>query len=152
MIPALTIRFDFQIQFIMSTWFTVDENSPAYHFMAIIRKTSPFHFKKWRYNRKMSRPEIQEGKQKRSPFLESNIVLTLPSYDAIIQVLCLRGLVAHKTSTSSLLGATETTFHLSGKWKILTIDAWDNFDNTCKKSFSYFKERSQKSIKIVNPP
>ena len=28
--------------------------------------------------------------------------------------------------------------------KILTIDCWDDFDNTCKKSFSYLKERSQK--------
>ena len=33
-----------------------------------------------------------------------------------------------------VLGATETTFHLSEKWKILIIDARDNFDNTCKKS------------------
>ena len=32
------------------------------------------------------------------------------------------------------LGAMETTFHSPEKWKILTIDAWDNFDNTCKKS------------------
>ena len=48
----------------------------------------------------------------------------------------------------SLWGATETTFHSSEKWKILTIDAWDNFDNTGKKSFSYLKERSRKSKKI----
>ena len=27
--------------------------------------------------------------------------------------------------------------HLPLIWKFLTIDAWDNFDNTCKKSFSY---------------
>ena len=47
-----------------------------------------------------------------------------------------------------LWGATETTFLSSEKWKILTIDAWDNFDNTGKKSFSYLKERSQKSKKI----
>ena len=46
-------------------------------------------------------------------------------------------------------GATETTFHSSEKWKILTKDAWDNFDNTGKKSFSYLKERSRKSKKIV---
>ena len=53
-----------------------------------------------------------------------------------------------------LWGATETTFHLSEKWKILTIDAWDNFENTGKKPFSYLKERSQKSKKIVKctPP
>ena len=46
-------------------------------------------------------------------------------------------------------GATETTFHSSEKWKLLTIDAWDNFDITGKKSFSYLKERSQKCKKIV---
>ena len=46
-------------------------------------------------------------------------------------------------------GATETTFHSSEKWKLLTIDAWDNFDNTGKKSFSYLKEQSQKWKKIV---
>ena len=51
--------------------------------------------------------------------------------------------------TPPLWGATETTFHSSEKWKILTIDAWDNFDNTCKKSFSYLEERSQKSKKFV---
>ena len=35
------------------------------------------------------------------------------------------------------------------KWKILTIDAWDNFDNTAKKSFSCLEEQSQKSKKFV---
>jgi len=45
--------------------------------------------------------------------------------------------------------ATETTFHSSEKWIILTIDAWDDFDNTGKKSFSYLEERSQKSKKFV---
>ena len=43
-----------------------------------------------------------------------------------------------------LWGATETIFHSSEKWKILTIDAWENFDNTGKKYFSYLKEQSQK--------
>ena len=46
-------------------------------------------------------------------------------------------------------GATETTFHSFEKWKLLITDAWDNFDNTGRKSFSYLKERSQKSKKIV---
>ena len=36
------------------------------------------------------------------------------------------------------------------KMKIFTIDAWDNFDNTCKKSFSYLKERSHKSFSLVD--
>ena len=45
--------------------------------------------------------------------------------------------------------AMETTFHSPEKWKNLTKDAWDNFDNTGKKSFSYRKERSRKSKKIV---
>jgi len=36
-------------------------------------------------------------------------------------------------------GATETTFHSSEKWKILTIDAWDNFDNTGKNLFHILK-------------
>ena len=48
-----------------------------------------------------------------------------------------------------LWSATETTFHLSKRWKILTKDAWDNFDNTGKKSFRYLEERSQKSKKFV---
>ena len=47
-----------------------------------------------------------------------------------------------------LWGATETTFHLSEKWKILTREAWDNFNNTGKKSSSYLKERIQKSVKV----
>ena len=51
--------------------------------------------------------------------------------------------------TSPFWGAMETTFHSSERWKILTIDAWDNFDDTGKKSFSYLKERSQKSNKMV---
>ena len=50
-----------------------------------------------------------------------------------------------------LWGAMETTFHLFETWKILTRDAWDNFDNTGKKSFSYLKEKSQKSKKFLNP-
>ena len=48
-----------------------------------------------------------------------------------------------------LWGATETTFHSSENWKISKIDAWDDFDNTGKKQFSYLKERSQKSKKLV---
>ena len=51
--------------------------------------------------------------------------------------------------TPSFWVATETTFHSSEKWKTLTIDAWDSFDNTCKKSFSYLEEQSQKSKKFV---
>ena len=45
----------------------------------------------------------------------------------------------------STWGANETTFHSSERWKILNKDAWDNFDNTVKKSFSYFEEWAQKS-------
>ena len=48
-----------------------------------------------------------------------------------------------------LWGATEITFHSFKKWAILTIDAWDNFDNTGKKHFSYLEERSQKLRKFV---
>ena len=42
-------------------------------------------------------------------------------------------------------GATETTFNLSEKWKILTIDAWDN--NTGKNLFHILKNkvRNQKT-------
>ena len=53
------------------------------------------------------------------------------------------------THPTPLWGAIETTSHSSEKWKILTIDAWDDFDNTGRKSFSYLKKRSQKSKKIV---
>ena len=55
-----------------------------------------------------------------------------------------------------LLGASETAFYLSGTCKILIKDTLDNFDNTCKKCFSYLEELSQKSKKFtnvdVNPP
>ena len=47
------------------------------------------------------------------------------------------------------LGATETTFHSSEKWKFLMRDTWDNFHKTCKKSFLYLKERGQKLKKLV---
>ena len=43
-----------------------------------------------------------------------------------------------------LWDATETTFHLSKKWNVLTRDAWVKFDNTCKKSLTHFKEQSHK--------
>ena len=52
--------------------------------------------------------------------------------------------VANMSEKKHLRGATETTFHSSKKYKILIIDAWDNFDNTCNKFFSYPKEQSQK--------
>ena len=39
----------------------------------------------------------------------------------------------------SLWGATETTFHSSEKWKVLSRDAWDNFDNTGKNLFRILK-------------
>ena len=38
-----------------------------------------------------------------------------------------------------LWAATETTFHSSEKWQILTLDAWDNFDNTGKNLFRTLK-------------
>ena len=37
---------------------------------------------------------------------------------------------------------TETTLHLSEKWKIITRDAWDNFDNTGKNIFVSWKTKS----------
>ena len=43
----------------------------------------------------------------------------------------------------------EITFHLSEKYEILTIDAWENFDNTCKKSFSYLKKKKSEIKKIA---
>ena len=48
--------------------------------------------------------------------------------------------MSEKTPLDLCKGPTETTFHLSKKLQILTIDASDNFDNTGKKSFSYLKE------------
>ena len=50
-----------------------------------------------------------------------------------------------------LWAATETTFHSSEKFKNLTIDARDNFDNTGKKYFSYLEEDSQIKM-FVHPP
>ena len=52
-----------------------------------------------------------------------------------------------------LWGATETTFHLSEKWKNLNIDAWDNFDNNCKNIFCILNNevRNQKISQILLP-
>ena len=52
------------------------------------------------------------------------------------------------SDTSSNWGATETTIHSSEKWEFLNKDAWDNFDNTGKKSLSYLEEWGQKSKKF----
>ena len=46
-----------------------------------------------------------------------------------------------------LWGAMETTFHSSEKLKILTKDAWGNFDNAGQNYFSYLEEQSQKNQK-----
>ena len=61
----------------------------------------------------------------------------------------IHGRVAH-THTHILWGTRETTFYSSEKRRILRKNACDNFDKTCKKSFSYPEERSQKSKKFVN--
>ena len=47
-----------------------------------------------------------------------------------------------------LWDATEITF------QILTIDAWENFNDTCKKSFSILKNevRNKKIVKGVYTP
>ena len=54
-----------------------------------------------------------------------------------------------------LWGAMDTTFHSSEKWKIWTIDAWDNFDNTGKKYFCILKNEvrnDKKSLRGVYTP
>ena len=51
-----------------------------------------------------------------------------------------------------LLGATETTSHSYEKWKVLLKDAWENFDNNGKKSFSYPEEQSQVRKEGVHLP
>ena len=48
----------------------------------------------------------------------------------------------------STWGATETTYHSSERWEYLTKGAWDNFDKTGKKSFSYLEVWGQKSKKF----
>ena len=50
---------------------------------------------------------------------------------------------------SPLQSAKETTFHSSERWKNFIKDAWNDFDNTGKKHFSYLDERIQESKKLV---
>ena len=38
---------------------------------------------------------------------------------------------------------TESTYHSYKKWKMLTIDAWDNFVNTGKNFFVYWRTKSE---------
>ena len=48
--------------------------------------------------------------------------------------------------------ANKTTFQSSERWKILNKEAWDNFDNTGKKYFSYIEEWAQKNKKFSYTP